>query len=258
MLNLVVNARDAMPRGGRVELRTANVELTRPSPAVHASVPAGSYALIEVSDTGTGMDAATQARIFDPFFTTKEPGKGTGLGLSTVWGIVAQSGGHVHVDSAPGRGTTFRIYLPVVEVEAAAADRPESPWRSQSGRETILVVEDEDAVRTLVQHVLATNGYTVLVASGAEEAFAIAAQHAGPIDLLLTDVVMPGVSGPDLAERFRLTHPHAVVLYMSGYTEHPAVLEAAGESHGFLQKPFKPQTLAEAVRQRLDGQPRVG
>jgi signal transduction histidine kinase/ActR/RegA family two-component response regulator len=257
ILNLAVNARDAMPRGGKLLIATRNAELAAPVAGTSGTVPPGRYALLEVSDTGTGMDAATQARIFDPFFTTKERGKGTGLGLSTVYGIVAQSGGHIRVDSAPGRGTTFRIYLPRVaaEDEERAAEQvgggePGAPL----GDETILLVEDEEDVRQLVQHVLRTSGYRVLAASGGEQALEVARGHDAPIDLLLTDVVMPGLSGPDLAERLRAVRPQAAVLFMSGYTDHPAVHQAAAGAggEGFLPKPFKPDVLARTVRERLD------
>jgi CheY-like chemotaxis protein len=199
---------------------------------------------------------ALQARIFDPFFTTKERGKGTGLGLSTVYGIVAQSGEQIRVDSAPGRGTTFRIYPPRVagtDGERTAgevgADQPVVPI----GYETILLVEDEEDVRRLVPQVLRTSGYSVLTAGGGAEALEVASRHDGPIDLL-TDAVMPGLSGPDLAERLRAVRPATAVLFMSGYTDHPAVHQAAtgGAGVGFLPKPFKPDVLARTVRERLE------
>jgi PAS domain S-box-containing protein len=258
ILNLAVNARDAMPRGGRLRIATREVELTTPIAGTHGTLRPGSYTVLEVSDTGTGMDEATQARIFDPFFTTKERGKGTGLGLSTVYGIIAQSGGQLRVESAPGRGTTFRIYLPRVaatEAEGPAAEREAaSAPHSLGGHETILLVEDEEDVRRLVQHVLQDSGYVVLAAGNVEEALRVASGRPGSIDLLLTDVVMPGLSGPDLAERLRATQPSAAVLYMSGYTDHEAVHQAAsGGGHAFLQKPFKPDLLVRSVRQRLDG-----
>jgi two-component system cell cycle sensor histidine kinase/response regulator CckA len=256
ILNLVLNARDAMPRGGKLTVSTRSLELAVPLTDRHGTLPAGSYVLLEVADTGTGMDEATLARIFEPFFTTKARGKGTGLGLSTVYGIVAQSGGHIRVESAAGEGTTFRVYLPC----AAAAERGAAEAggvhaeASPGGGETVLLVEDEEEVRLLVREVLQAGGYTVLEASGGEEALRLAGGHSGEIGMLLTDVVMPGMSGPELAERLSELRPSAAVLFMSGYTDHPAVHQAAaGHGQGFLQKPFTPAVLARAVRQRLDG-----
>jgi PAS domain S-box-containing protein len=254
ILNLVVNARDAMPRGGTLTVATRHEELAAPLVDREGTIPAGRYAVLEVSDTGTGMDEATRARVFEPFFTTKERGKGTGLGLATVYGIVAQSGGHIRVESALGHGTTFRIHVPVAQtVEEPAAEPTAGDEMAPVGHETILLVEDEEEVRLLVEEVLEASGYTVLSAAGSQAAMRLANEYPGDVDMLLTDVVMPGMSGPDLAERLSLTRPEAVVLYMSGYTDHPAVHQAAAShSHAFLRKPFTPTALARAVRQRFD------
>ena len=256
ILNLVLNARDAMPRGGKLTVSTHSLDLGAPLSDRYGTIPAGGHVLLEVSDTGTGMDETTLARIFEPFFTTKARGKGTGLGLSTVYGIVAQSGGHIRVQSTPGMGTTFSVYLPRAEradpavVQEGTAVAETSPGRG----ETVLLVEDEEEVRQLVREVLQAGGYAVLEASGGEDALRLAAAHEGEIAMLLTDVVMPGMSGPELAEHFRALRPRTAVLFMSGYTDHPAVHQAAADhGQGFLQKPFTPAVLARAVRQRLEG-----
>jgi signal transduction histidine kinase len=246
IVNLVVNARDAMPTGGHISLETANVEVSEDSAHGHVGAGPGSYVMLVVSDTGTGMDAKTQSRIFEPFFTTKEPGKGTGLGLATVYGIVRQSGGHISVETEPGKGSTFRIYLPRVEGvrEQAAEVVSLVPAR---GSETILVVEDQNEVRALVQKILEDYGYVVLSAGEIADAFRIVERHSGPLHLLLTDMVMPQMNGALLAERLVALRPEMAVLYMSGYTDYAIV------NHGrFIHKPFAPDALARKVRGVLD------
>jgi CheY-like chemotaxis protein len=216
-------------------------------------MPPGDWVLLAVSDTGFGMDEATRARIFEPFFTTKEPGKGTGLGLSTAYGIVKQSGGFIWVASEPGQGTTFKIYLPQVANAAESVARTPVHARPSLGAETILVAEDEEPVRVLACRCLEGMGYRVLSASRADEAERMAVRHAGPIHLLLADVVMPGGSGPELAERLAAEHPEMRILYMSGYTDdaivHRGVIAPGIE---LLEKPFTPATLAKKVRDVLD------
>lgn len=254
ILNLAVNARDAMPQGGTLTIRTANVDLTEKYARQPAEVEPGPYVLLAMSDTGIGMDTVTQARIFEPFFTTKAPGQGTGLGLATVYGIVKQSGGTIGVTSEPGHGTTFKIYLPRVD-RIMQALKPEAnlPATMPAGTETVLLAEDEELVRALTRQVLEMNGYTVLEASHGGEALLLAEQHPEPIDLLLTDVIMPHMSGNDLAKRLAALHPGMKVLYISGYTDqaiaHYGVL---APDLFFLQKPFSPQTLARKVREVLD------
>ncbi len=253
IVNLAVNARDAMPGGGRLVIETANVELEGGYTWESEAVRAGSYAMISVSDTGHGMDEATQARIFEPFFTTKGQGKGTGLGLSTAYGIVKQSGGHVFVSSAPGRGSTFKVYLPAVAETAEHVEHAEKAAPMVRGSETVLLVEDEDAVRRVLRKELERHGYVVLEAAGGEEALQIAASHGQRIQLLVTDVVMPLMSGPDLARRLTATHPRMKVLYVSGYADDAIVRQGTVEpGTPILEKPFAAGALAEKVREVLD------
>ena len=252
IVNLVVNARDAMPDGGRLTIETQNVTLEKGSTSQHIGTPPGAYVLIAFTDTGIGMDPATQARIFEPFFTTKARGKGTGLGLATVYGIVKQSGGSLSVYSEPNRGSTFKVYLPrVVEPIPTTGEDAGQPV-SASGTGTVLIVEDEAAVRLLAMRSLLRRGYTTLVARDGEEAMRASEQHPGPIHLLLTDVVLPGTSGPKLAGTLAAIRPELQILYMSGFTEsavmHHGVLDPGTE---FIQKPFSPQALALKVQEVL-------
>ena len=242
IVNLVVNARDAMPEGGRITIATSAAV---PDESGAGATGSGRQANLTVTDTGTGMDAHTQARIFEPFFTTKEPGKGTGLGLATVYGIVRQSGGAIQVDSELGAGTTFTISLPQVEDRAETAETPSAPPRR--GTETVLIVEDEAEVRALVHSVLVDRGYLVLSAGRPSEAVHLAEQLPGPIHLLVTDMVMPEMGGPALARQLIALRPEMAVLYMSGYTD-----STIGEGSLFLQKPFTPDTIARSVRAALD------
>jgi CheY-like chemotaxis protein len=252
-MNLSVNSRDAMPHGGRLIIETANVDLNASDARGNPDLYTGTFVMLAVRDTGCGMDAATRARVFEPFFTTKDVGKGTGLGLATVYGIVQQSGGHIVVESEPGCGTTFRIYFP--RVEEAVPPQPAHVARhdSTAGQETVLVVEDEPGVRTLVCEVLRRHGYTVLAAANGEEALARCAQHLDPIDLLVTDVVMPAMSGRQLADRLVEQNEGMKVLFMSGYVNPEGDHSSSWNGRrAFLQKPFKPDALARLVRQVLD------
>jgi PAS domain S-box-containing protein len=253
IMNLAVNARDAMPEGGNLTIETGNVELDEAYAKVHPEARAGNYVMLAVSDTGCGMDEAIKARIFEPFFTTKEAGKGTGLGLATVYGIVNQSGGSIYVYSELGRGTTFKIYLPLVEAKKPSAGPQTSPSKIPSGKETLLLVEDEGAVRAMTRHILETCGYRILEASHGAEAIQTCEQSQDPIHLLVTDVVMPGIGGRQLAETLRSKHPELKVLYLSGYTDDAVVRHGVLEAGtNFLQKPFTPSSLAQKVREVLD------
>jgi PAS domain S-box-containing protein len=252
IMNLAINARDAMPRGGKLTIETSNVDLDEAYAREHVSVNPGSFIMLAVSDTGSGMDKETQARIFEPFFTTKEIGKGTGLGLSTVYGIVKQSGGNIWVYSEPDRGTTFKIYLPRV-YEEPGPSRPEADQTGSRGSETILLIEDDQDVRRLARIILQMNGYTVLEAERESEALLICEQQDKPIHLMISDVVMPKLSGPVLAEQLSRLRPEMKVLFMSGYTDesivHHGILDPGT---AFLQKPFTPEALTSKVRQVLN------
>lgn len=249
IINLAVNARDVMPNGGKLTIETADIDLDQEYVKRHPLHPPGPYVLLTVSDTGVGMDAETQARIFEPFFTTKEMGKGTGLGLATVYGVVKQSGGFIWVYSEVGHGTTFKIYLPRTS-EATSEERPVSSTRPTRGTETVLLVEDEEALREFTATVLTQSGYTVMSAESPDKAIDVAKQHQGPIHLLLTDVIMPGMNGRALAANLVATRPEIRVVYMSGYTgfTHPGLLDSNAM---LLQKPFTREALLHKVREGL-------
>jgi PAS domain S-box-containing protein len=258
ILNLAVNARDAMPQGGRLAVETANVELDETYTRRYLAARPGPYVLLAVSDSGFGMDQETQSRIFEPFFTTKDQGEGTGMGLATVYGIVKQSGGYIWVDSEPGRGATFKIYLPQVEEEVDETEvEVDQPVRSRGellrGSETLLLVEDEEIVRSLIREILESHGYKVLEARQGSEALGTAAEYPAPIHLVLTDVIMPGLSGWELANRLTSMRPEIKVLYTSGYTDNAiARHEVLAPRTAFLQKPFTLEVLLHKVRELLD------
>jgi two-component system, cell cycle sensor histidine kinase and response regulator CckA len=256
LLNLAVNARDAMPTGGQLTIETRNVELDEVYARLHPDARPGRHVLLAVSDTGTGMTEEVKSRLFEPFFTTKGPGKGTGLGLATVYGIVRQSGGHLGVYSELGFGTVIKVYLPWETAPARAAQSRSAQVSPPRGTETVLLVEDEDGVRELTRNVLAGCGYEVLAAATADEAVELAAGHQGAIDLLLTDVVMPGRGGRSVADRVTELHPRTRVMFMSGYTDDAVVRHGVlREGMNFLQKPFSPLVLAHRVRDVLDQNP---
>jgi PAS domain S-box-containing protein len=251
--NLAVNARDAMPRGGKLTIETANVELNEQYTRLHPQVRTGPYVMLAVSDTGTGMTPEVREHIFEPFFTTKEKGKGTGLGLSIIHGIVKQSGGEIWVYSEPGSGSTFKIYLPRVFAEADSWRRARTGLPMPHGSETILIVEDELPVKKMVRGILAKLGYNVLEAANGQQALELCGSYAAPIQLMVTDVVMPGMAGPDLARAVKILRPETRIMFMSGYTEnimlHHELIEPDAN---FLQKPFAPEEFAQRVREVLD------
>ena len=252
IMNLVVNARDAMPEGGKLTIEVHNAELNSEYIGRHLETRAGSYVMLAVSDSGIGMDAATREKLFDPFFTTKADGKGTGLGLSMVYGIVKRHGGTIDVYSEPRKGTVVKVYWPRTDhAETPAVSVPEQ--NPVSGSETVLLVEDDDAVRNIVRAALAAQGYQMLIAASGEEALEIAKGHSGSIDLLITDMVLPKMNGREVARRFHRRHPESVVLFTSGYTD--IALHEPGEPDKhvhFIGKPFTPAALASRVRELLD------
>lgn len=253
IVNLAVNARDAMPDGGKLTIETANADMDEAFVRDHPLATAGRYVMLAVSDTGTGMDEQTQRRIFEPFFTTKPLGKGTGLGLAMVYGIVKQSGGFIWVYSEPGHGTTFKIYLPRVDGPVERVTPVATPAGSLQGGETVLLVEDSPTVRAVTQRALVRFGYLVLEAPDGQAALQLAARHPGPIQLLLTDVIMPELGGRRLAEQLRALRPEIRVLFMSGYTDDAVVRHGVLEAGiAFLQKPFTPEMVARKVRALLD------
>jgi two-component system cell cycle sensor histidine kinase/response regulator CckA len=252
IMNLAVNARDAMPEGGKLTIETANVDLDKGYTDNHIAVIPGPYVMLSVSDTGAGMTKEVREQVFDPFFTTKEKGKGTGLGLSMVYGIVKQSKGNIWVYSEPRKGATFKVYLPRVEKSISAEEKKEKEAVAVTGSETILIVEDDDMVRNFAAKVLKKLGYTILIAADGQEAISISGDHQGPIHLILTDVVMPGISGAAVEETLRDSRPGIKVLYMSGHTDNAIVHHGVlGKGKVFLQKPFTPDALARKVREVL-------
>jgi PAS domain S-box-containing protein len=257
VMNLVVNARDAMPRGGRVTIETTNVVFDEACREAHLEVTAGPHVMLAVSDTGVGMEPATLERVFEPFFTTKEPGKGTGLGLSTVFGIVKQSGGSIFAYSEPGRGATFKLYFPRAEDARPVVEQRAGTLRPSPSGEVVLVAEDDDQVRAVVRRVLSRAGYRVLEARSGGDALAVAQRHGAEIDLLLTDVVMPEMGGPELARALRSRSPKLRSLYMSGYTDDAMLRHGLLEGEvAFLQKPVTPELLLRKVREALDASTR--
>jgi CheY-like chemotaxis protein len=255
IINLVVNARDAMPTGGHLTIETGNLDIDDGylSRHLHLDVPVGPAVSLTVSDTGHGMNDEIKAHIFEPFFTTKEAGKGTGLGLATVYGIIKQSGGDIVVHSKPGAGTLFQMIFPASKAPPIADIEPPKPNAALGGNETILLVEDEEMVRNLAVAVLREKGYIILEANQIEQVLTLVEQHRGQIDLLLTDVVMPQMSGPQLAAQLKIHQPGLKVLFMSGYTDDTVVHHGLQTAQvEFLAKPFSPVTLAAKVRTVLD------
>jgi two-component system, cell cycle sensor histidine kinase and response regulator CckA len=251
VMNLVVNARDAMPNGGKLRIQTKNVDVDKGSVSLGPGMQSGQFVLLEVADTGTGMDQHTQAHIFEPFFTTKATGQGTGLGLATVYGIVKQSNGHIEVQSTLGQGSSFKIYFPAVEQEEANPDSGKNAAKPAFSGETVLVVEDAKPLRDLICEALGTSGCTVLSARDAQEALSIINQRKGPVDLLLTDVVMPGMNGPALAKQVRSLRPQTKILYMTGYSGEFIRADMLIPGVSFIQKPFTPADLALKLSKML-------
>jgi CheY-like chemotaxis protein len=257
-MNLATNARDAMPQGGQLSIETANVQLDEVYCNAHPAAAAGDYVLLAVSDCGSGIDPAILPHIFEPFFTTKEKGKGTGLGLSTVYGIVKQSGGHVSVYSEGGAGATFKVFLPRAPAPNRGRDSAPACTQQLRGHEVLLLVEDEEALRESEREYLQQCGYSVLAAADGEEALEVAANHAGNIQLLVTDVVMPKMSGSELGERLEAQRPSLKVLYVSGYAEATILQHGLADlGSRFLHKPFTLKALAAKIREVLDAASRA-
>jgi len=251
ILNLVVNARDAMPQGGRLTLETANDLVSESDPRACPDLPPGTYVVLTVSDTGTGVDPAILPNIFDPFFTTKEPGRGTGLGLATVYGIVKQGGGQIEAESMPGEGATFRIYLPAAPAGEGGRQHPAATAPGPGGSETVLLVEDEESVRVFATKALEKQGYRVLQARHGRDALLRLSEHEGPVHLVITDIVMPEMGGGDLARRLAGERPELPVLFMSGYGDDEVAAHGLGSDQSFLQKPFTSDVLGRKVREAL-------
>ncbi len=253
LLNLILNARDAMPDGGRITIATSNEEVDSTYSTAHPNLHSGSYVLLSVTDTGQGMDATTQARVFEPFFTTKESGKGTGLGLAAVYGIVEQSGGQVYVYSEVGVGTTFKVYLPRIDEKAEAGAKEKGSEPARHGTETVLLVEDEAALRELLRKTFESSGYTVLVARDGKEAVELAASHVGSIEAMVSDVIMPGLNGPKVAELLAATRPEMKVLFVSGYSDESIFRNGVlRPGTAFLSKPFSLGTVLRRLRELLE------
>lgn len=256
LLNLAANARDAMPKGGRLTIRASNADLDESEKKRHPPIIPGPYVMLAIEDTGCGMDLKTQARIFDPFFTTKELGKGTGLGLATVYGIVKQTGGYIWVYSEAGQGTIFRVYLPRTGEAVQTVEREPAEMQVLEGSETILLAEDSESLREMAQEYLESIGYTVLAAVSGEKALQWAKDFQGPIHLLLTDVVMPQMSGPELANQLAALRPGVKIIFTSGYADDAIARQGVLDPHvAFIQKPYRPKALAKKIRQVLNGPP---